>query len=338
MKKLFFCFVFHISYFIFTPAFAQNENFKPISKSKYEGASGFFDNLFKRTSKGEYHGLSWLTHKLFEGSDQSFHRIRNKEMNKFLSDASELGVMLGGSYYNGEFNPGKPFYKTLPAGGIIFRHNINHRWAWKFSGLYGRIHGSDAGSSNKFNQARGLSFKSRIIELSGQIEFNFLPFAIADKRNDFTPYIFCGLSGFNFKPTTTLNGEKLSLRKYGTEGQGVVAGKKQYPLYQLSFPFGIGIKKGMSHRMSIGIEWGMRRTFTDYLDDVSSKYPNPYLLYKEKGQTTAELSNPNFERDNSATSRKGFQRGDSKGKDWYSFAGIVMTLRMGHLNVCHLRD
>ena len=53
---------------------------------------------------------------------------------------SELGLFGGVSYYMGELNPGKPFFMPSFAGGLVFKHNYNARWAWRISALYGNVH------------------------------------------------------------------------------------------------------------------------------------------------------------------------------------------------------
>ena len=121
---------------------------------------------------------------------------------------NEVGVMLGGSYYTGDLNPSKHFFKTNFAGGIVYRYNITTRWAFKASALIGWLEGSDADS--KANVNRNLSFNTYLFEFSPQIEFNFLQYMLGDKKHFFTPYIFAGLSVFNFNPQA-----KDSVGKYG---------------------------------------------------------------------------------------------------------------------------
>jgi hypothetical protein len=45
----------------------------------------------------------------------------------------------------------------------------------------------------------------------------------------------------------------------------------------VAIPFGIGAKMNVSKKVGIGLEWGPRKTFTDYLDDVSGTYPDVSL-------------------------------------------------------------
>lgn len=128
-----------------------------------------------------------------------------------------------------------------------------------------------------------------LIELSEQAEFMFFNFKVMDLNPYFSPYLFAGASVFYFNP-----------KPKGAE--------KNFASVSFAFPFGTGIRFKFSHRFLMGLEWGYRKTFTDYLDDVSTVYPN------------------------------GYQRGDSKNKDWYSIAGINFTIRIGERpNDCYYK-
>src|SRR3989338_4105674 len=78
---------------------------------------------------------------------------------------SELGVMLGGSTYLGDLNQFIPFRQTHPAGGILYRYNVNPRMAVRVNATYGRVSASDAQSTEALNKARNLSFFSDIYEV-----------------------------------------------------------------------------------------------------------------------------------------------------------------------------
>ena len=91
----------------------------------------------------------------------------------------------------------------------------------------------------------------------------------------FSPFIFTGVSLFNFNPKAEASdGQWYTLQELGTEGQGTTSfqNRKPYSLTQLSIPFGGGVKIGVSDDFNIIIEYGLRKTFTDYIDDVSTTY------------------------------------------------------------------
>lgn len=235
----------------------------------------------------------------------------------------ELGFMIGASGYAGELNPYNQFSKLMrPAGGLVYRRAINRRYAFKSSLLYGSIKGDDAESNNAFQKQRNLNFKSILLELSGQLEFNFLPYEIGNEDFPWSPYIFCGLSGFYFNPKGNQDGAWRELRPLSTEGQGIIPGKKTYLRTQLSFPFGLGLKAKMGTSFAFSVEVGLRRTFTDYLDDVSGTYPDQVALGAAKGSVAVLYSNPGL---NKGADNSFRQRGNAQNKDWYSFSGIMIT-------------
>lgn len=242
----------------------------------------------------------------------------------------EVGVFIGGSYYIGDLNPLIHFGPmTKPAGGALFRYNMNSRLSARANLLFGSIQADDAISPDLSQQQRNLNFSSKITEFSGQLEFNFLDYEIGNERRKFTPYIFAGLGVFKFNPIATYGNYKFTLQPMGTEGQGLPGGasKKKYRLTQMSIPFGVGIKTNLSKNIGLTIEWGMRKTFTDYLDDVSTVYYNPARLAAAHGASAAVASDPSIGTDPNY-SNVGRQRGNPTTKDWYSFAGIGLTIKL----------
>ena len=89
------------------------------------------------------------------------------------------------------------------------------------------------------------------------------------------PFVFAGLSLFYFSPQVQYNGSLIDLATLNTEGQNLPGSTlEDYGFVSMAIPFGAGIKLKLSNRFSLLGEWGMRMTFTDYLDDVSYRYPN----------------------------------------------------------------
>lgn len=242
-----------------------------------------------------------------------------------FAQRNEIGVFLGTSYYLGDLNPSKHFLLCKPAGGIIYRYDFNMRWALRINGLYGTVEGNDAVA--KFNEERNLSFKSGVFEMSTLLELNFLPYATGNKeRNYFTPYIFAGAGVFGFNPKAEYQGTWYDLKPLGTEGQGTTEysdSRPEYSLMNVSFPFGLGFKYSIGNNICIGAEWGLRKTVTDYLDDVSTTYADPVILSATNGPVSAALS----DRSDDYGNNTGLQRGNSNTKDWYAFAGGFITFR-----------
>lgn len=237
----------------------------------------------------------------------------------------EYGAWLGGSHYFGDLNTATSFRQLRPAGGLILRRFFNPHFAGRAS-LNGGFIGFDDRFSKKFFQVkRNLNFHSPVIELSGQLEFNFFKMMIGDDSKRFSPYLSGGAGVFYFNPK--MGGEKL--KKYGTEGQGLqeYPDRNKYSLIQPTVIYGGGIKYRLKKSFwTIGIEGSNRHTFTDYLDDVSSTYPNKFSLASERGITAVELSDPSLRIDNTDyLGEDGKQRGDSRKTDSYFFFGISLT-------------
>lgn len=196
----------------------------------------------------------------------------------------ELGVFIGGSFYLGDLNPNGFFKFTRPAVGLIYRYNINTRFAARLSGLIGTVEAFDNQSPSAFQQVRNLNFKSPIDEISGQFEFNFFDYEIGNPKFNFSPYIFGGFGFFRMNPKADINNSWVDLQPLHTEGQGTQFNPSgPYHLIQPCIPFGIGIKVSVFKTVCMSIEWGMRKTFTGYIDDVSGVYPNPSQLGKTAG-------------------------------------------------------
>ncbi|TAL61362.1 MAG: hypothetical protein EPN85_05045 [Bacteroidetes bacterium] len=248
---------------------------------------------------------------------------------KISPKSSELGIFLGGSYYTGDLNPSGHFSRfTRPAAGLVYRVNLNPRISAKAVGSFGILEADDSYSSNDAHINRNLSFRSKIMEFAVEGEFNFLPYLTGSKKLALTtPYVFAGVAVYHFNPMGFYQYRWYNLQPMGTEGQGsVFSSEKTYSLTQFSIPFGLGLKVNTAKKVSINFEWGIRKTFTDYLDDVSGKYADPGLLASAKGPIAAALSDKSLTQEGG--SNTGRQRGNSYTKDWYAFAGVIITFRM----------
>ena len=235
----------------------------------------------------------------------------------------EFGVLGGTGYYLGDMNS-THFNNLRVAGGITYRTNFDRRFSFKSSALYTNIYADDANSSDPIKVNRNLSFKSDIIELSGQVEFNFLPYETGNSLYSWSPFVFIGASIYNHNPKAEASdGQWYSLQELGTEGQGTTSfpNRKKYALTQLSMPFGGGVKIGVSENFNIIFEYGLRKAFTDYLDDVSMTYAG---IPSEFDNITTELSDRSLDGPQSA----GIARGDATNNDWYSFSGITLSFRI----------
>lgn len=237
----------------------------------------------------------------------------------------EFGAWAGIANYFGDLNTNTSFEYLGPGGGLILRNNWNKRWAYRLGLNMGVIGYEDVSSQYPFQQARNLSFKSNIIELSNEIEFNFMRYEKERKEYSFTPYVSAGIAMFYFNPTAEFEGETYNLREYGTEGQKNPDGsKKPYSRINMAIIAGGGIKYAFHPRWQLGVEVGVRRTFTDYLDDVSTVYP----AFFANGDGTSALAEKLSDRSAEIGEKVGIpgkQRGNDQKKDFYMFSGISLT-------------
>ena len=259
---------------------------------------------------------------------------------------SEIGICGGVSFYMGDLNPKGVFKGARPAGGVLFRYNISPRVAFKATALFGSVEGSDAKTGKDL--ARNLSFRSPISELSAQIELNFLKLYNEKGQNPFSPYLFAGVALFSFNPQAELNGVWYDLQPLGTEGQDlnltdpvsqITYDKKRYPLTGFSIPFGIGMRVNFLQYYCIGLEWGFRKTFTDYIDDVSTTYVRRDFFIEYRSQLIADLSDRTTSTKEGAVDyhNVGTARGNNANtKDWYSFATLSFTFRLNYTKDCGL--
>lgn len=243
----------------------------------------------------------------------------------------ELGGWLGASYYFGDLNTNFDLSRPGPGGGIAARYNFNSRISLAISANYGRISGSDEGSTNAFERARNLSFASNIVDGSISFEFNFLNYVHGSRDYPFTPYLFGGLSFYSFNPRTEYEGEWVVLRDLGTEGQFP---GEEYFLLQPAINYGLGFKIDLNSDWSMNIEISMRRLFTDYLDDVSTVYPDMDELLALRGPLSVALSDRSTpeDRDQFRLGQAGVQRGSSSNTDSYNFIKIGVMYYFGYLN------
>ncbi len=239
-----------------------------------------------------------------------------------------LGVMGGASYYIGELNPYEHFGEgTHPGGGLIYRYPLNKRFLLRTHLFYGKVSGSDGDARTRFRQNRNLHFRSEIIELAGIVELNFFEHAIGDDHYFQSPYLFAGLAYFRMNPEARYKGQWYQLQPLGTEGQGVPGtGREKYHLDQIAIPFGIGIKANLGEWVTVGLEWGMRKTYTDYLDDVSRSYVGRDRLEESNGELAAALADRRKEKGGGMLAGK--ERGDPGDKDWYTFFGLTLNFRV----------
>lgn len=244
------------------------------------------------------------------------------------AQVSELGITGGLTYYIGDLNT-KHYYNAKPAFGLVYRYNFNERYAFRLQGLYSRLEAFDSDSPDPNAQYRNLSFTTSLIEVAGLLEINFFPYRAGKEKKSWTPFIFLGAAYFRVNPQADLNGVRFDLAPLGTEGQGTSAGANEpYALDNLAYPFGAGLKFNLK-RVDIQLEWGLRKTKTDYIDDVSGSYVDNAVLEFENGDLSAALADRTGADRSNGDPNAGRARGDGKTTDWYQYTGLSISILLG---------
>ncbi|MBI2257628.1 MAG: hypothetical protein HYU67_01880 [Flavobacteriia bacterium] len=243
---------------------------------------------------------------------------------------SEVGMSLGVIYYIGDLNPTSHFKFSSPCYSAIYRYTINPRLVIKSTILGGNLLADDAQSSSTYQINRNLSFKTSVYEFAAGLEINYLNYFTGSKDKRITPFISLQMALFKINPKANYNGEWIDLQSLGTEGQGTeLSGKTYYKKVQLAFPIGIGLKASISKRFSFCLEYGLRKTFTDYIDDVSNfSYINYGKMVEINGPIAADLSNRSLDKNPYG------QRGNPTTKDWYFVCNASLNIKLGNPDKC----
>lgn len=243
------------------------------------------------------------------------------------SQGLHVDLFAGTSNYQGDLQAKRfTFNQAHFAGGIGLSYDISKHFALRSGFKIGKISGNDKYGRNS---ARNLNFSSKLTE--GEIDLQY--FITPLGAHSLTPYAFAGLALYHFDPYTfDSTGTKYYLRSLSTEGEGFVSGRKMYSLTQIGIPFGAGVKFALSDNLNVGLEVGMRKLFTDYLDDVSTTFVDKNLLFANRGAKAVELSYRGDELKNGSLVYPvaGTQRGNPGSKDWYYFTGITLSFRLGN--------
>jgi hypothetical protein len=189
------------------------------------------------------------------------------------------------------------------------------------------------GASDQYNKPdlvfRNLSFQNNITEWNLLGEYTFLDIT----QKNFSPFLFAGIAVFHNNPYAydTL-GQKTYLKPLSTEGEGLAQypGQKPYNQTQFSIPFGGGIKFRISESVVLAWELGFRKTFTDYIDDVSTFYVDKTVLQNAKGPIAVEMAyRANELKGGDQTYPvSGTKRGSSKYDDIYYYTGIRISIAL----------
>ncbi|WP_022825399.1 DUF6089 family protein [Hymenobacter norwichensis] len=244
---------------------------------------------------------------------------------------NSVGVTLTAMNYFGDITP-KPsipslrFGATRPNLGVTITHRFTPIISGRAGLSYGRITGSDAKSADqndsdaKYRYNRNMNFRNDIAELSvvGIVDLipnrnNYI------KRPDFVPYVFGGVAGYAGNPKgENASGTFVALQPLKTEG-------KSYNKAGIAIPFGAGARYKLNKSFDLGFEVGFRKTFNDYLDDVSTNYTDDANLTSDAAKYFGRGITKSRTGEFTGFDGAGIKRGESKDDDWYVQAGFTLN-------------
>lgn len=290
---------------------------------------------------------------------------------RYANTFFEAGVSVGVMNYSGELTNTIMDLKHLHLGvGVFGRYTFHKFVTLRLQASFGTVSGDDRNSKTEANRYRNLNFRSPLFEGAIMGEFNLLGYHPGHEKK-FSPFLFFGVGIFSFNPkgrhfdgTPGVAGTWIPLRDLHTEGQNssIYPNLRPYKRVSVSLPMGAGIKFAVHSNLNIGLEIGFRKTFTDYMDDVSGTYMydpltqqyayptgNPYregyygnkslqelmsdrtweYIAIERGESLATM---NFNSDEVLSryqqlnaQRGGHFRGVSKNTDWYVFTAAYIS-------------
>lgn len=198
--------------------------------------------------------------------------------NAQISQKSEIGGGLGVFNYTGDIVSTYDLTTAKPAVTVFYRSNLSRVVSFRTSLTGGQLAASDKDNpQDAFAKKRAASFDIFLLELSGAFEYHFLDWRDDKRKLRFTPYLFAGVALFGIS---------------GTPNKTAA-----YSNVQLAIPFGGGMKYVLNPKYYISFEIGIRKTFFDYLDNISGGNP----------------------------SLKNYQYGNPNDNDNYFFTGISLT-------------
>jgi hypothetical protein len=260
-------------------------------------------------------------------NSQTNWSINKKEL-RFGIGATQLLGDLGGSY-----GAGRPYslkdwdWEAVRYGATFgYRYRFLPMFATSTNLSFHQLRADDKWSEEIMRNKRNLHVRNNAIELSQRLDFIFfwkdkfgsifnLPGNYSKKTMSIQAYAFTGLGLMYHNPKAMdQNGDWTALRPLKTEGQ-----EKPYSPVTLTIPTGVGFRVGLGRMWRIGFEAAFVKTFSDYIDDVSTTYTDPSNL---SSPTAVYLANPAFPHPSFGP---GQQRGRPDYKDAFLHGNVIIT-------------
>ena len=244
----------------------------------------------------------------------------------FLSNAQNFhfAARLGLAGYQGDLKAhAVSLSQTKLLGSIGVRYDLSEHVSARSYLTLTSLKADDKKGTQSM-QLRNLNFQTKLFDWELTAQYNI--FSLNDRW--WTPYLVAGVGLYHYKPFTKDSlGTKTFLKPLSTEGEGFAPGVNNYKLTNFSLPIGFGIDYALNENMRLGLEFGYRKIFTDYLDDVSKNYVDQNALLTARGQTAVALAWRGDEVNRNPYPPAGYDRGNPKQKDGYYYFAITYTVR-----------
>ena len=284
----------------------------------------FFGSVFVNSQGAHFHRYRTTWNGLWDNLEV----MGGLGFTQFMGDAG--GADQIGTNFLADFD----FDALRPCFLIGARYRLNHFIAFRLNLQYGILKGHDQYTSYPGRSFRDLGFRSPLFEWGGLVEFYFLPDEptghkykrkhLKGRRGKIvTAYIATGIAGCYFNPLGDyIDGTTYELHLLHTEGQGILATRPDYPLTSFVIPVNLGFRFRLNQAISIDAELCYRKSFSDYMDDISQTYVDPAIFNGDPVATYFANPVPG-----TPGTQPGSQRGDPTDPDGYMFLMVNVSWR-----------
>jgi Domain of unknown function (DUF6089) len=279
---------------------------------------------------------------LSQGSFAQINLFNKVELGFTLAPSNFLGD-LGGNLGRGTtFLKDNNFSQTRMMFGAHLTAMPTDWLGFRFAANFGSISGKDniikgKGGLEEARYNRNSDFKSSIAE--GFVAAEIYPTVFfeedpSDVFHKIRPYGMIGIGAFHFNPKglDPKTNDWVALAPLHTEGQTFdeYPDRPAYSLTSMIIPMGVGFKYFASENTAISFEIVHRKTFSDYIDDVSTQYVDPALFdkYFGAGSPKAELAKRMANKSLGNVYKAGDKRGTATNKDAYYSVGFKISFTL----------
>lgn len=281
----------------------------------------------------------------YDPRKSKWHRFRH-EVGANIGLTAFLGELGGANAIGSDGLRDWNFNQNKFAITLNYQYFIKRNFSVRGNFLFAYLSGDDKNTTEPFRSNRNLSFQAPMFELDAMLQYYILreePGAkshFIEQNFSMNVYVFLGAGLMYFNPQAEYEGSMVSLQPLGTEGQGLAGQAKKYSRITAVIPLGFGLSKKVWNYWMLGLEFSYRKTFSDYIDDVSTIYYNNDVLFAERGEMAAYLADPSlgyYIDDNGNqiplnSTGEGMQRGDPEDKDAFVTGSVSVRFFLAGLS------